>query len=144
MPPAYGDRDRVQQVLDNLVQNAYQYTPENGNIWVTAQVNGAEVQFNVQDDGIGIPHEDQPRVFERFFRGEHPLVLGTSGTGLGLSIVSHLVEMHGGRIWFTSPGAQGLGSVFSFTIPLYNAEDSATNAPMAPVEIGERKGVTND
>ena len=144
MPPAYGDRDRVQQVLDNLVQNAYQYTPENGNIWVTAQVNGAEVQFNVQDDGIGIPHEDQPRVFERFFRGEHPLVLGTSGTGLGLSIVSHLVEMHGGRIWFTSPGAQGLGSVFSFTIPLYNAEDSASNAPMAPVEIGERKGVTND
>ena len=118
LPRAYGDRERVQQILDNLVQNAFQYTPEGGHITIRAQVRGDMVQFSVQDDGVGIPKEDQSRIFERFFRGENPLVLATSGTGLGLSIVKHLVEMHGGTIWFESPGAPGLGSEFSFTIPL--------------------------
>ena len=122
LPSAYGDRERVQQILDNLVQNAYQYTPEEGKIQIRAQVIGKMMQLDVQDNGIGVPMEDQPRVFERFFRGEDPLVLATSGTGLGLSIVKHLVEMHAGRIWFTSPGIPGMGSVFSFTLPLYDDE----------------------
>jgi PAS domain S-box-containing protein len=121
LPRAYGDRERLQQILDNLVQNAFQYTPEGGHITIRAQVNGDMVKFSVQDDGVGIPKEDQSRVFERFFRGENPLVLATSGTGLGLSIVKHLVEMHDGAIWFESPGAPGLGSEFSFTIPLYES-----------------------
>jgi signal transduction histidine kinase len=118
LPRAYGDRERVQQILDNLVQNAFQYTPEGGHIIIRAEVNGDMMQFSVQDDGVGIPKEDQSRIFERFFRGENPLVLSTSGTGLGLSIVQHLVEMHGGVIWFDSSGAPGLGSIFFFTIPL--------------------------
>lgn len=118
LPRASGDRERVQQILDNLVQNAYQYTPDGGRIVLRAEVNGAMMQFSVQDDGVGIPKEDQARIFERFYRGENPLVLATSGTGLGLSIVQHLVEMHGGAIWFESPGAPGLGSKFFFTIPL--------------------------
>jgi PAS domain S-box-containing protein len=122
LPSAYGDRERVQQILDNLIQNAYQYTPDDGRIQIRAHVVGEMMQFDVQDNGIGIPLEDQSRVFERFFRGEDPLVLATSGTGLGLSIVKHLVEMHAGQIWFTSPGIPGMGSVFSFTLPLYDDE----------------------
>jgi len=74
---------------------------------------------DVQDNGVGVEPEDQPRLFERFFRGEHPLVLATPGTGLGLPIVRQLVEMHSGKIWMTSTGVPGEGSVFSFTLPLH-------------------------
>ena len=70
----------------------------------------------------GIPLEDQSRVFERFYRGEHPLVLATPGTGLGLSIVKQIVEMHKGRIWMKSSGVPGDGSTFSFTLPIYEQQ----------------------
>jgi PAS domain S-box-containing protein len=136
LPSAYGDRERVQQILDNLVQNAYQYTPEAGNIIIRADVVGDMMQFSVQDNGIGVVHDDQSRVFERFFRGEDPLVLATSGTGLGLSIVKHLVEMHGGNIWFESQGVPGLGSVFSFTIPLYEDAKTGIQTPFEQVDAG--------
>ncbi|MBN2148577.1 MAG: GAF domain-containing protein [Anaerolineales bacterium] len=122
IPPAYGDPERVQQILDNLVENAFQYTPANGKIEITVRMADGEIQTDVKDNGIGIMPEDQPRVFERFFRGEDPLVLATSGTGLGLSIVRHLVEMHNGRIWLESSGAPGLGSTFSFTLPIYESQ----------------------
>ena len=81
-----------------------------------------EIQVDIKDDGIGIAPEDQERVFERFFRGENPLVLATGGTGLGLSIVLQLVEMHHGRIWLESTGIPGEGSVFSFVLPLRQPE----------------------
>ncbi len=136
LPPAYGDRERVQQILDNLVQNAYQYTQDGGHIILRAQVIDDKIQFSVQDNGIGIPHENHPRIFERFFRGENPEVLATSGTGLGLSIVKHLVEMHGGRIWFESPGVQGLGSTFLFTIPRYVAGKSENHIPLDQTDNG--------
>ncbi len=138
IPPAFGDRERVQQILDNLVQNAYQYTPDGGQIVIRAKVVDDMVQFSVHDNGIGIPVEDHPRIFERFFRGENPLVLATSGTGLGLSIVKHLVEMHGGRIWFESAGAHGLGSTFSFTIPLYVTGESIEQMPQTQTDNGRR------
>jgi signal transduction histidine kinase len=72
----------------------------------------------VEDSGVGIAPADQERVFERFYRGEHPLVLATPGTGLGLPIVRQLVEMHNGRIWMKSQGLPGKGSIFSFTLPI--------------------------
>ncbi len=75
--------------------------------------------MDVVDNGVGIPKSDQDRVFERFFRGEHPFVLATPGTGLGLAIVKQLVEMHKGRIWMKSEGVPGEGSTFSFTLPVY-------------------------
>ncbi len=124
LPPVYGDMERVRQILGNLVFNAYHYTPENGTITVHIHsLNGGhEVQVDVQDNGVGISPEDQERVFERFYRGEHPLVLATPGTGLGLSIVKQIVEMHKGRIWMKSSGIPGEGSTFSFTLPAYESQ----------------------
>jgi PAS domain S-box-containing protein len=118
LPRIRGDAERVRQILGNLVDNAYHYTPENGRITVRLQTNdGREVQVDVQDSGVGISKEDQARIFDRFYRGEDPLVLATPGTGLGLAIVRQLVEMHEGRIWLRSEG-EGKGSTFSFTLPV--------------------------
>ena len=124
LPHVYGDIERVRQILGNLVDNAYHYTPENGTITVHIHSpnGGQEVQVDVTDNGVGIPLEDQTRVFERFYRGEHPLVLATPGTGLGLSIVKQIVEMHKGRIWMKSTGVPGDGSIFSFTLPVYEKQ----------------------
>jgi GAF domain-containing protein len=121
LPRVYGDIERVRQVMANLVFNAYHYTPENGTITVHIhELNGGhEVQVDVEDNGVGIALEDQDRVFERFYRGEHPLVLATPGTGLGLSIVKQIVEMHNGHIWMKSNGVPGEGSTFSFTLPAH-------------------------
>jgi signal transduction histidine kinase len=118
LPRVRGDAERVRQILGNLVDNAYHYTPENGQVTVHLHAeNGTEVQVDVEDSGVGISREDQDRIFDRFYRGEDPLVLATPGTGLGLAIVRQLVEMHGGRIWLESDG-QGEGTTFSFTLPV--------------------------
>ena len=124
LPLVYGDMERVRQILANLIFNAYHYTAENGTIKVQIQpMNGGhEVQVDVEDNGVGISLEDQDRVFQRFYRGEHPLVLATPGTGLGLSIVKQLVEMHNGRIWMKSSGIPGEGSKFSFTLPVHERQ----------------------
>ncbi|NOH01611.1 MAG: hypothetical protein HND47_06440 [Chloroflexi bacterium] len=121
LPLVIGDNGRVRQILSNLVNNAYNYTPENGTIRVNIHQDAerGEVQVDVEDNGIGIRPDDQARLFDRFFRGEHPLVLATPGTGLGLPIVRQLVEMHKGRIWMKSTGVPGEGSIFSFTLPVY-------------------------
>ena len=121
LPRVFGDSERVRQILDNLVDNAYHYTPINGQIQVRllSSEDGREIQVDISDSGVGIAEEDQARIFDRFFRGEHPLVLATPGTGLGLPIVKQLVEMHRGRIWMTSSGVPGEGSTFSFTLPAH-------------------------
>ena len=80
------------------------------------------VRVDVKDNGIGIFPEDQERVFDRFYRGENPMVMATAGTGLGLAIVRQLVEMHNGEIWVESSGVPGDGSTFSFTLPIYDPE----------------------
>ncbi|MBI3160944.1 MAG: hypothetical protein HYZ23_00460, partial [Chloroflexi bacterium] len=120
LDPVMGDSDRVRQIIDSLVDNAFNYTPVNGVIHIRIHELNGEVQVDVSDNGVGIAPEDQERVFDRFFRGEHPLVLATPGTGLGLPIVRQLVEMHQGRIWMTSTGVPGEGSTFSFTLPIVN------------------------
>ena len=119
VPPVLGDAERVRQILGNLVDNAYHYTPENGRIRVGIHLVNGDVQVDVQDTGVGVAPEDQARVFDRFFRGENPMVLATPGTGLGLPIVRQLIEMHNGRIWMTSTGIAGEGSTFSFTLPVH-------------------------
>jgi signal transduction histidine kinase len=123
LPRVVADPERIRQILGNLVDNAYNYTPAQGNIKVSMHQSNGNVQVDVKDSGIGISPEQQERIFERFFRGEDPLVLATPGTGLGLSIVRQLVEMHHGKIWMNSNGISGQGSTFSFTVPVAETEE---------------------
>jgi signal transduction histidine kinase len=123
LPFGLGDAERVRQVLSNLVGNACNYTPAGGRITVRLRECGPEIQVDVQDNGIGVAPEMQERIFQRFYRGEDPLVLATAGTGLGLSIARTIVEMHHGRIWLESNGMAGQGSTFSFTLPVYHNQE---------------------
>ncbi len=123
LPLVQGDVERVRQVLGNLVSNGYNYTPAGGRVLVSMHQEEDEVQVDVIDNGIGIAMQDHNRIFERFYRGEDPLVLATAGTGLGLAISKTLIDMHHGRIWFNSSGVSGEGSVFSFTLPIHQPEE---------------------
>ena len=125
LPMALGDTERVRQIIENLLENAYNYTPAHGRIAVRLHPVGEKIQVDIQDNGIGVHPDMQQKVFERFYRGENPFVLETSGTGLGLSIVQHLVEMHKGRIWLESSGVPGEGSTFSFTLLVYHSNHAA-------------------
>jgi signal transduction histidine kinase len=116
VPAVAGDAERVRQILINLLSNAHKYTPQGGQIWVTAQAENGEVRIEVRDNGIGLRPEEQAHLFDRFFRGRQPAGQGVVGTGLGLPITRLLVELHGGRISVTS--TLGEGSVFSFTLPM--------------------------
>jgi PAS domain S-box-containing protein len=122
LPRVLGDAERIRQILDNLLDNAYLYNSPGGSIILRLHQVDGEVQVDIQDSGVGINPDEIPHVFERFYRGENPLVMGVSGTGLGLSIVKYLIEMHQGRIWATSPGVPGAGSTFSFTLPVYRPQ----------------------
>ena len=123
IPDIAGDRRRLTEVLQNLLDNAIQYTPAGGQIMVSAGVTGSEVTFTVSDTGIGIPQADQPRIFERFYRVDVARSREVGGTGLGLSIAKHLVEGHGGRIWVESDVGQG--SQFHFSVPIFDSERTA-------------------
>jgi signal transduction histidine kinase len=117
LPHVMADAERIRQILANLLDNAYNYTPADGRIKVVLHKDDGSVQVDVTDTGIGISPEHRELVFDRFFRGEDPMVIATPGTGLGLSIVKALVEMHHGKIWMDSTGVPGEGSTFSFTLP---------------------------
>ena len=129
LPSVYGDIERVRQIFSNLVDNAYKYAPENSKITLNVTVSGDTIQSDIIDEGIGIFPDEQERIFNRFYRGENHLVMATAGTGLGLSIVKELVEMHNGRIWVTSSGVPGEGSVFSFVLPIYKSEKKENTTP---------------
>ncbi len=107
------DRDRVLQILSNLVGNAIKFTPEGGSIFIDARVIGHEAQFSVRDTGQGISEAEIPRIFDRFWQAQSK---NHAGIGLGLSIVKGLVEAHGGRAWVES--TLGVGTTFFFTLPL--------------------------
>ena len=123
VPDIAGDRRRLTEVLQNLLDNAIQYTPAGGQIMVSASAKNSEVIFTVSDTGIGIPQADQPRIFERFYRVDVARSREVGGTGLGLSIAKHLVENHLGRIWVESE--VGRGSEFHFSVPIFGAERSS-------------------
>jgi PAS domain S-box-containing protein len=123
LPQVMADPVRLRQIISSLVSNGYNYTSNGGHVSLKLHQVGDMLQVDVKDDGIGITEKDGKRIFERFFRGEDPMVLQTAGTGLGLAISKILVEMHGGKIWFVSKGVHGEGSKFSFTIPVAKAEE---------------------
>jgi two-component system phosphate regulon sensor histidine kinase PhoR len=114
LPAVLADRDRVRQVISNLVHNAIKFTPAGGRITVTTRTVEGSVVVDIADSGIGISKEALPRVFERFFKGDKARAGG--GTGMGLAIAKHVVEAHGGNIWVESE--EGRGSTFSFSLPL--------------------------
>lgn len=116
LPAVRGDASLLREVLQNLLDNAVQYTPAGGRIHVSAAADAHEAVITVSDTGIGIPLADQERIFERFYRVDAARSREAGGTGLGLSIAKHIVESHGGRLWVESD--VGRGSKFSFSIPL--------------------------
>jgi signal transduction histidine kinase/CheY-like chemotaxis protein len=160
----YGDLDRIEQVLSNLVSNAIKFTADEGEIKISAKdatpdeikkcgshLNGGYVKISVKDTGIGIAPEDLPKVFDKFQQIESALVRKVGGTGLGLSIARQLVEAHRGCIWVDSE--VGLGSEFSFLIPKAKPENSfvleidkliqnakQNHSNLAVIEVKEKNG----
>ena len=114
LPIVTGDRDRLVQVVSNLVNNAVKYSPEGGTVTLSSRAEGAYALITVADTGLGIPPDEIGHVFERFRRVRSGAAQSIAGTGLGLTIVKQIVEMHGGKIWVES--AMGHGSAFHFTM----------------------------
>jgi signal transduction histidine kinase len=108
------DEQRMRQVMFNLLSNAIQYTPKDGHITLTAERQGAWMMIAIQDDGIGIPEEDQKRIFEKFERANPEA--RQSGAGLGLALVRSFVELHGGRILVESQ--KDAGTKITCLLPL--------------------------
>jgi two-component system phosphate regulon sensor histidine kinase PhoR len=117
LPAAKGDPDQIRQVVWNLLDNAVKYNVEGGRIDVSYVVHPSCLRTHVSDTGIGIPPDELPRVFERFYRVDKARSRALGGTGLGLSIVKHIVEAHGGEVSVASE--PGRGSTFGFTLPLW-------------------------
>ena len=115
------DHERVLQVLSNLIGNALKFTPQGGEVNVSATRHGEAVCFTVTDTGPGIAGDTLPRIFERFWKDT---TRAQKGTGLGLFIARSIVEAQGGRIWVTSE--HGSGSTFRFTIPVAKVESAAS------------------
>jgi two-component system, OmpR family, phosphate regulon sensor histidine kinase PhoR len=113
---ARANRDQIEQVLVNLVDNAIKYTGEGGSVLVSAAPERDQVLVSVTDTGIGIMSQDVPRIFERFYRVDKARSRQSGGTGLGLSIVKHIVESHGGTVSVQSE--YNRGSTFTFTLPV--------------------------
>jgi CheY-like chemotaxis protein len=120
-----GDLVRLVQVLQNLLNNAAKYTPDGGRIELTGRLLGQEVELQVLDNGMGIPSDLLPSVFDLFRQGERTLDRSQGGLGIGLTLVRRLVELHGGRVEAHSAGP-GQGATFSVRLP---AADHATEEP---------------
>jgi histidine kinase len=117
-PPVQADEDRITQVLVNLVANAIQYTPEGGDVTISAARQADEIHISIKDTGIGIPPEHLADIFTRFYRVDKSRSRSAGGgSGIGLTIARHLIETHGGRIWAESKGA-GQGSTFTFSLKI--------------------------
>jgi nitrogen-specific signal transduction histidine kinase len=116
LPTIWADALRLQQVLNNLLNNAIKFSPEGGTACLQIWVDGANLCFSVRDAGDGIPAEDHARIFEQFYQSDNSARLRTGGYGLGLAIARLIVEQHGGRIWVESE--PGLGATFAFIVPL--------------------------
>ena len=115
-----GDRDRLKQVLINLAANAIQYTPQGGDVFLSLEKIGEQARIIVRDTGPGIPADDLPHIFERFYRAEKSRTRGkTTGFGLGLSIAHWIIEQHGGRIEVESK--EGRGTTFAIWLPVFNS-----------------------
>ncbi len=128
VPPVLCDPRQMRQVLDNLLSNALKYTPAGGTIVIRTRAQDRQVLVEVQDNGIGIPREALPRLFEKFYRVPCRETEEIAGTGLGLAIVKAIIDQHGGEIWVESELDQG--STFGFSLPCYETSEVCA-VPMA-------------
>ncbi len=129
LPVLRGDRDRLAQVVTNIISNALKFTPTGGSIHIAAHaesVPAAQIVVAISDTGIGIPAQDLELIFDKFQRSGDQLTNTIEGSGLGLAIARQIVEYHGGRIWATS--MYGKGSTFTLTLPLVERRGQATGA----------------
>jgi signal transduction histidine kinase len=129
LPPVLADREKLQQILTNLLSNAVKYSPDGGEVRVSAAIVNGRLRLSVIDHGLGISPAELPRLFERFHRVHARSNPEIHGTGLGLYISRGLAELQGGILWAESEGP-GLGSIFHLELPLAPAHDAA-RSPIA-------------
>jgi len=141
LPTVSGDVERITQIVTNLLSNAHKYTPRGGALAVGAARDGGSVRISVRDEGIGLTPEEQTKIFTKFFRARNRTTQEVGGTGLGLAITRALVELHGGAMAVQS--TQGVGSTFSFALPLDAATPPVT-AQLAPARWGKRILIVDD
>jgi two-component system sensor histidine kinase VicK len=122
LPSVLADKDRIEQVVENLLSNAVKFTPEGGNIILSVAEKGEYVCVHIEDSGIGIPREDLPRIFERFYRVDKARSRSMGGTGLGLSIAQQIIHAHGGEI--TIDSELGAGTKIAFTLPVFPGQQA--------------------
>jgi len=125
LPKILMDEEKIKIAIENLLDNAVRYIFPGGKIIVSIELLENEIQFQIEDSGIGIPRDEQPRIFTKFFRGINAIRMETEGSGLGLFVTKNIVEAHGGRIWFKSE--EGKGSTFYFTLPLKSGKTPLEN-----------------
>ncbi len=118
LPQVSIDKEKMELVVQNLIENAVKYTPEGGKLDVSLDKNSNDIVFKIKDTGVGIPESQQSRIFTKFFRGDNVIRMETEGSGLGLYTTKNIVEAHRGKIWFDSK--EGEGTTFYFTIPIPN------------------------
>jgi signal transduction histidine kinase len=123
------DERKVKQVIFNLLANAVKFTPDGGDVYITACRSYSWIEVAVRDTGVGIAPEDQARVFEAFQQGDRSVAQPQEGTGLGLTLSRQFVELHGGRLWVESE--LGKGSTFRFTLPVRQGSVTADGADLA-------------
>jgi PAS domain S-box-containing protein len=111
-----GDQEKLRLAVQNLTDNAIKYTPEGGQVTISLKKKDGQAEFNVTDTGVGIPKNQQERLFGKFFRAENVIRMETEGSGLGLFITKNVITAHKGKIWFKSE--EGKGSTFSFSLPM--------------------------
>lgn len=116
LPKVMLDIEKMKLVINNLVDNAIKYTPSGGKVTISLNYGKKEIEFSIKDSGVGIPKDQQERIFTKFFRGANVITVETEGSGLGLYIAKNVIEAHGGKIWFESE--EGSGTTFYFTIPI--------------------------
>jgi two-component system, OmpR family, phosphate regulon sensor histidine kinase PhoR len=136
LPKVMADRDKLVQILTNLVSNALKYSAPHTPVDVAADRVGSSVQVAVTDRGIGLTEEEQTQLFSKFFRADRDEVRDAGGTGLGLYIAKSLVEMQSGQLWVNS--RIGEGSTFHFTLPVATEEDPESGA-VTHFGVGRRR-----
>ncbi len=117
LPKILIDVEKINLVVQNLLDNAVRYNNAGGEIKISLGAKNKEIEFIIEDTGVGIPKKQQKRIFSKFFRAANVMRMDTTGSGLGLFIVKNIIEAHKGRIWFESK--EGKGATFHFTLPIH-------------------------